>query len=492
MTSVSADIAVVGAGFGGSLTALIAKRIGLRPVLLERGSHPRFAIGESSTPLADLALSALADRYDLPRLKPLTQYGSWRRAYPEVMRGLKRGFSYFHHELGQPFVPSAEHANELLVAANPDDDRSDTHWLRADVDHFFVREVQTAGIPYFDRTAIEIEAQSPWRLVGRRDGEVIRIEVPFLVDASGDGQVVASALGIANHPNGIKTNSRAIYSHFVGVRRWRDLFVKAGGRTEDHPFDCDAAALHHIFDGGWMWLLRFDNDVVSAGFVLERDRYPLDEAVSPQTEWATWLRRFPSIAAQFEHAKAVLPLRRTGRLQRCATQIAGSDWAMLPHTAGFLDPLHSSGIALTLSGIERLVAILESEDDRADQLEVYQRGVQREVALMDQIIHGCYAAFDRFDLMATFSMYYFAGAIASEHRRRDGRHHVHDGFLMAHTDDFRDTVSRGYRRVCQLAQQGAVSSKEVAGFGEEVAAAIADYNYAGLCDLTKQNMYKYG
>ncbi len=55
------DIAVVGAGFAGSLLAMIAQRLGLRVILLERGHHPRFAIGESSTPLSNLLLEELAD-----------------------------------------------------------------------------------------------------------------------------------------------------------------------------------------------------------------------------------------------------------------------------------------------------------------------------------------------------------------------------------------------------------------------------------------------
>lgn len=66
------QIAVVGSGFAGSLTAMIAHRLGLSTVLIERGRHPRFVIGESSTPLANLLLEEIADEYDLP----------WVRRFP--------------------------------------------------------------------------------------------------------------------------------------------------------------------------------------------------------------------------------------------------------------------------------------------------------------------------------------------------------------------------------------------------------------------------
>ena len=68
------DIAIVGSGFGGSLMAMIARRLGRSVILLERGRHPRFVIGESSTPLANLLLEELARRYDLPRLLPLAAF----------------------------------------------------------------------------------------------------------------------------------------------------------------------------------------------------------------------------------------------------------------------------------------------------------------------------------------------------------------------------------------------------------------------------------
>jgi FADH2 O2-dependent halogenase len=56
VSRIDADVAIVGSGFAGSLTALALLRRGQRVALVERGRHPRFAIGESSTPLANLLL----------------------------------------------------------------------------------------------------------------------------------------------------------------------------------------------------------------------------------------------------------------------------------------------------------------------------------------------------------------------------------------------------------------------------------------------------
>ena len=69
------DVAVVGSGFGGSL-ATLGLLAWLRVALIERGRHPRFAIGESSTPLANLLLEELSDRYDLAQYSAVFQVGN--------------------------------------------------------------------------------------------------------------------------------------------------------------------------------------------------------------------------------------------------------------------------------------------------------------------------------------------------------------------------------------------------------------------------------
>src|SRR6266851_631761 len=182
----NADLLILGAGFAGSLMALVARRIGLRPVVVEKGRHPRFAIGESSTPVANLVLEELAHTYDLPRLHPLTKYGRWQATYPHLACGLKRGFTFIRHESGRPFAPNADHSNELLVAASPRDEIGDTHWFREHFDHFIVEQVRSAEIPYYDQTEIvALEHRNGWSVRGQRLGQAVQVEADFLIDATG-------------------------------------------------------------------------------------------------------------------------------------------------------------------------------------------------------------------------------------------------------------------------------------------------------------------
>ena len=184
------DIAVIGSGFGGSLLAMIAQRLGYC-ALLERGRHPRFAIGESASPLAGILIEQLADRYDLPRLRPLSAFGHWQRTYPDVVCGLKRGFTVFPARAGCRIARSADRSNQLLVAASPNDELSDTHWLRSDVDHFLVREAIALGVEYLDEMQLDREWHDD-RCVLAAAGAALRCRfAPFLVDASGPNGFVS-------------------------------------------------------------------------------------------------------------------------------------------------------------------------------------------------------------------------------------------------------------------------------------------------------------
>ena len=100
---------------------------------IERGRHPRFAIGESTTPLTNLLLEELADRYDLPRIRSFSKWGTWQRTRPDVACGLKRGFTFLFHQHGERFDDDGAHARQLLVAASPNDEIADTHWYRPDI-----------------------------------------------------------------------------------------------------------------------------------------------------------------------------------------------------------------------------------------------------------------------------------------------------------------------------------------------------------------------
>ena len=58
--------------------------------------------------------------------------------------------------------------------------------------------------------------------------------------------------------------TEGLYTHFTNVERWDRLH----DTDEAPPYPMDDAALHHVFPGGWIWILRFNNGITSAGAAL--------------------------------------------------------------------------------------------------------------------------------------------------------------------------------------------------------------------------------
>jgi FADH2 O2-dependent halogenase len=486
----SFDLAIVGSGFGGSLLALIARRLGRSVLLVERERHPRFAIGESASPLAGVVLEQLADRYSLPRIRPFASFGAWQRSYPEVVCGLKRGFSYFKHQRGERYRVAPERANQLLVAASPSDELSDTHWLRADVDHFLVKEACDAGVEYVDRTKLESAEWQPDSTVtlrGSQDGRPFRANAAFVVDASGPRGFLTRALGLEASAFQAYPATQALFSHFEDVKRCDDLpeFADVVGRAFSPrvidgglPFPIDDAALHHVFDEGWMWVLRFGNGVTSAGIAVT-DAYASELRLSDgEPAWQRFLARYPSIASQFADARTIRPFTWMPRMASCASAAAGERWALLPSAAAFVDPLFSTGIPMTLLGIERLAAILEVEDvdRRRLALEEYDRTTRAEVSHVARFVAGCYAGFPRFEAFADYAMFYFAAASFSEMTRRLGG--TPPGFLCAADPSLTE-------RMDALSPMHGIRDRHAL----EIARSVERINVAGLCDPVKQNWY---
>jgi len=487
------DLAVIGSGFAGSLFALLARRIGRTVVLLEKGTHPRFAIGESSSPLANLLLEDLCRRFDLPRVAPLAAFGTWRRRYPEIACGLKRGFTFYGHGAGQAFRGDPERRDQLLVAASPRDEIADTHWYRADFDHFLVREAQAAGAEYLDRVDLEsiVPAASGSRLEGRRLGQSLSVTAHLVVDASGPSGFLHRALGLPQAAFPGLPKNEGLYAHFEAVRRMDEVLSPAAS-ADAPPYPPDDAALHHVFDGGWIWVLRFGNGITSAGIAAEPRLVRELRLAEGAPAWQRALARLPTVARQFEGSRAVRPFVHVPRLPFRSGVAAGDRWALLPSAAAFVDPLLSTGIPLALTGIERLIGLIERDWKRpelARALDAYGTATLRDADAAALLTAALYAAFSDFELFADLSLLYFAAASFAEAARRLGRPGL-SGCFLSHDHS---TFGPALREVCAevLAGSHGVEGRkeERARLLDRVSRTVALLDVVGLSDKTRRNWH---
>lgn len=478
------DMAILGSGFGGSLTAMIARRLGLSVLLIERGSHPRFAIGESTSPLTNLLLEEIATTYDLPRLLPFTAFGTWQRAYPEVGMGLKRGFTFYHQQPGETSSRDADRDRQLLVAASPNDEVADTHWYRPDFDDFFVREARELGAEYVDHTEVHSLTRDGLTSVvsGVRQGQSVSYRARFVVDASGSRGATFRLLDLPESEFPGYPQTEALFSHFTGVGHYSH---RESGAADGPPYPPDDSALHHLFEGGWMWVLRFRNGITSAGAALEpwlaRE---LRTEAGAEGAWLRLLERFPTVREQFRDAEATLPFVHARKLPFLCRPPDYPGLALLPSAMAFVDPLLSTGFPLTLLGIQRLARLLERSQGSpsSEDLRTYTGTSLRESARTARLIAACYRCFGDFRSFAELTMLYFAAASFSEMARRLGRHHLSTEFLLGNQPRFTETFERG----CTLAREcGHLSPTERAALCE----GLGPFNIAGLCDPAKRNWY---
>jgi FADH2 O2-dependent halogenase len=407
------DVTILGAGIAGTILAAILARHGLRVVVLEEGEHPKFAIGESTIPEFTLRMRLAALRFEVPELSHLTNFYDIRN-HLGSSHGVKRAFSFLHHEEGREQVP--RHSIQVPTMHPPLG--PDAHLFRQDVDAHYLAVAIRYGVKIVQRVKVgHIDAGSRETCVRtERHGE---FRSKYLIDAGGMRSPLAAALGLRENPTRYQTRSRAIYTHYIGVRPYDQV----GGPRKAHglPYPLSQSTLHHLFDGGWMWIIPFNNHpratnpLCSVGLLLDLDKFPRQEGLSPEEELRSFIQRFPSVARQFERARPVRDLVATGRLQYSSSRVVGERWCLTSHAGAFIDPLFSSGLMITIGTITLLAdALLKAfrEDDFAvERFAAVEDFVQHSFRQFDRVVSASYVSFRDFDLWNAWGRIYLTGVL---------------------------------------------------------------------------------
>lgn len=486
------DLAIVGSGLAGSLLALIGRRLGRSVLLLEKSAHPRFVIGESSTPLSNLLLEEIAARWDQPWLASFSKWGPWRREHPDVAVGLKRGFTFYRHPWDRPFEGLSDRSDQLLVAASPRDEVADTHWYRPELDHALVRKAEEAGVRYVDRVTLTAAEELPDRMVlsGTHDGAPCRFEARLVLDATGPRGFLHRALSLPEVPFRRHAPTQTLFSHFRGVRRLETM--EPFDRFPSPPFPPDDAAVHHVFPGGWIWVLRFGNGITSAGVTCVD---PLAGSLGLAEGAAAWervLSHLPTVGEQFSEAEAVAPFFHVPRLPFRTGASAGDRWALLPYAAAFVDPLLSAGFPLTLLGIVRLAEAIETEWESPrlpGLLRAHAAQTLREVDAAEGLVAALYSAFEDFPLFSRLSLLYFAAASFSETARRLRRAERARGFLLCDEPAFATELEAIGEAARSLPPSGPLREARRAEVMDRVLRAIEPWDVAGLGRTDRHGWY---
>ncbi len=393
------DVAILGAGLGGTMLAAILARQGKRVLLLEKGSHPRFAVGEALLPQSTLWMWILAQRFDVPEIQHLTRLDSIHQHVGPTC-GIKRALGFVYHEEGRRQDP--RQSNLLIAPTTPL--TTESHLFRQDVDLYMLNVAVRYGATYRDHVDV-----SDFEV----DGDGVRLRTDgggeysarFLVDGAGFRSPVAVRFGLRDTPPRLETQSRAIFTHMLGMKLYDDCLLP--GESPGLSARWCEGTLHHVFEGGWFWIIPFNNvagsqnPLCSVGLTLNMKRYP-DTGLPAEEEFFRFVARFPSIAQQFEGATVARDWVKTGRLQYSATGGAGDRYFLMAHAHGFIDALYSRGLITTFEVLSALAGPLLAaldDDDFSRARFAYAEQVQSSMLRQsDRVVNNSYRAFPSFPL----------------------------------------------------------------------------------------------
>lgn len=393
------DVIVLGSGLGGAMMAAILAKNGLSVLMLEGEVHPRFTIGEATTPDTNFRLKMLGIKYGVPEISDLSAFHDLRDKVG-TNSGCKRAFSFLYHKAGQDQNPlESQQYPTLAPPMGPDG-----HFFRQDTDAYMMAAAARYGVKVKQATRItEFDIIGDLVQLVSNKGEVFTSS--YIVDATGMKSVLAHHFNLRDDPSQYLTNSRAIYTHMVDVEHYDNV---GHSRSEyGLPYPLSQSTLHHIFEGGWMWVIPFNNHIdstnplCSVGLLLNRELYP-ETGMDPEEEFFRIVNKHPGMLKQFANAKPVRPWMSTGRIQYGVTKTAGYRYSLLSHASGFIDPLFSSGLVLTTATVdliaEQVLKSFATNDFSVENYDHINDFFQNNVQFFDRVVGNAYTSYRDPDL----------------------------------------------------------------------------------------------
>jgi FADH2 O2-dependent halogenase len=403
------DVAIIGSGIGGSTLAAVLARQGLSVIVFEGGAHPRFTIGESMILETSEAMRALAEFYDVPELAYYSSENFY--AYIGTSHGVKRHFSFVHHLPGQH--SDARRSLQAVIPRMPYG--HEIHINRQDSDYFLTSVAISYGATVLQNTLIQdLNVHSDSVEIITSKGQIHHAE--YIVDAGGMKSLLANKLNW-RHRNCL-AHSRTIFTHMVDVPCFNNVTLTK--EQFGHPYRLSEGTLHHIFKGGWLWVIPFNNHanstnpLCSIGLQLDPRLHPQRTDLSPEQEFFEFIQQFPDLYAQIKDAHAVRDWVRIDRLQYSAHHIVADRFALLAHAAGFIDPLYSKGLYVTHASIFLLADLLltakKSGDYSAATFAPLETMTLDYIQMHDRLVASSFKAWHNFKLWNAYEVLWLLGA----------------------------------------------------------------------------------
>jgi flavin-dependent dehydrogenase len=250
--------------------------------------------------------------------------------------------------------------------------------IRSEFDHMLLKNASRLGAVVREETQVrDVDLDSNRLGVTVKtvdaDGREEVHEARFLVDASGRDAFVGAKNGWRKPRE--ELDRTAIWSHWKGVKL-------AGGLEEGLSII--------VYMGeekkGWLWVFPLGPDRITAGFVAQnsyiRDQHrKLQDAGSKDWKYDLCMQELllsPFVNELLEGAELAMPIQVNGNYSYEVKNHFGSNYCMIGDARGFVDPIFSSGVFLSMKSAHLVAGPIEQqldnpmETERPEMADAYQ------------------------------------------------------------------------------------------------------------------------
>lgn len=321
------DVVVVGGGPGGSVCASRLAQHGVKALVLEKETFPRFHLGESLLPGSMPVLDTIGV---LPTVMETFIHKFGARFHDDA-RGRKDRFGF-----DGAWNPKYEHAFEVPRDLFDQVLLDHAAKLGAEVRQ---RWTVTGAVRDEHGRVTGVLADAP-------DGAHVTIDAKYVVDASGRDALFAHAARTTEKI--VDLDQTALFSHYENVPR----------PTGKLAGDIDIVIFRESAESrpNWFWMIPFKDGRTSVGAVVSRrwikeHRAKLGATANETTLLQAAIDESKTATELLSGSKNLWPeARAAADFSYRVRDLSGPGWIAVGDAGGFIDPLFSTGAHLAMCG----------------------------------------------------------------------------------------------------------------------------------------------
>lgn len=310
------QVVVIGAGPGGTSSAIFLAQKGIESIIIEKDQFPRFHIGESMTGECGETVRKLG----------------LGEAIKDIRCTIKHNTIVYGQEGKNSFripVMKRNKAGKL---------EKSTTWQvrRSDFDKLLLDQAQAVGVRYLYGKAMKVlfqEDGTPYGVeVRQEDGTLVDVLGEIILDASGPATFLSAAGVTGKKERGKYSRQVAIYSH-----------VKNAKRDE-----LDNTLIFYEKKNHWAWFIPVDDETVSVGIVTPSDYYRESGEEMRDFYLREMKKISPELTKRIPDVSLAEDVRAASNYSYHVRQFTGKGFLCVGDAHRFIDPIFSFGLQFAL------------------------------------------------------------------------------------------------------------------------------------------------